>query len=249
MNHISKLARVSKSARMGIGNTFGRNVYIGENVVIGNNNKFFPNTRICSNVEIGDNNVFLENNTIGDQAVLSTKMFTKKEYNGVTIGNDNLFYFENRVDSGSCGRTLIGSHNKFLSGVHVGHDTLIGDHVYLYPKVLISGFSTLLDHCGIGTLSGVQQRTVIGPYSFIGMVTAATSHKFPFYIYLGNRPVRFNLKRCPETISGYKDSLDLLCASYTKMSRDDYYDAIQQYPDDIRAPLEQFFDRVRPNTA
>jgi UDP-N-acetylglucosamine acyltransferase len=249
MNRISKFARIAKGVRMGVGNVIGENVYIGKNVILGNNNKFYPNTRICPNVEIGDGNVFLENNTIGDQAVLSTAVFTEKKYNGVTIGNNNLFYFENRVDSGSSGKTQIGSSNKFLSGVHVGHDTYIGDHVYIYPKVLISGYSTLLDYCGIGTLAGVQQRTVVGSYSFVGMVTASTSHKFPFYIYIGNKPVRLNLKRCPDGITAHKDSLDLLCSSHSKMNKREYYNAIEQYPDEFRAPLVEFFERTLPNTA
>jgi UDP-N-acetylglucosamine acyltransferase len=244
MNRISKLARIAKGVRMGIGNVIGENVYIGKNVSLGNNNKFYPNTRIYPNVEIGDNNIFLENNNIGDHAISSMEVFTKKNYNGVSIGNDNFFHSDNQISSGTIRKTILGNNNKILNQVHVAHDTYIGDHVYIYPKVFISGYSTLLSHCGIGTLAGVQQRTVVGSYSFVGMVTASTRHKFPFYIYIGNKPVRLNLKRCPDGIAAHKDSLDLLCSSHSKMSKHEYYKAIEQYPDDIRTPLVEFFERT-----
>lgn len=219
----------------------GDNVMIGENVIIGSYNKIYPNTRIYPNVTMGDHNVLLENNVIGDHPISSILPFVEKVYNGVTIGHHNFFHTDNSVGGGIESKTRIGNYNKILHDVHIGHDSIVTDHVHIYPKVLIGGYSILLPYSGVGTQAGTQQRIVLGSYSFIGMITAATNHKFPFYIYLGNKPLRLNTKRCPEGIEQYKDSLDVLSNTYQTMTSQQLLDYIQSYPESIQHPLREFF--------
>lgn len=245
MNHISKFAKLSKCVKMGVGNVIGYNVMIGENVVIGNYNKIYPNTRIYSNVTMGDHNVFLDNNAIGDHPVSSTMVFDEKVYNGVTIGHHNFFHTDNYIGGGLESKTRIGNYNKFLQNIHIGHDTIITDHVHMYPKVLLGGYSILLPYSGVGTQACTQQRTILGSYSFIGMLTAATNHKFPFYIYLGNKPLRLNTKRCPEGIESYKESLDSLLHTYKTMKAHQILDSLQNYPESIQTPLHDFFKHIK----
>jgi hypothetical protein len=73
------------------------------------------------------------------------------------------------------------------------------------------------------------------------MLSAATNHKFPFYIYLGNKPLRLNTKRCPEGIELYKDSLDSLSKTYKTMTSQQLFEHIQIYPEIIQIPLRDFF--------
>lgn len=247
MNQISKLARISKCVHMGIGNVIGENVYIGENVSLGNNNKIYPNTRIYPNVEIGNDNVFLEDNSIGEHPISSTEVFTKKKYNGVSIGNNNLFHSENRIFGGTSGKTRIGNNNKILHHVHIGHDTNITNNVHIYPNTIISGHCVFLPYSGIGIQSAIHQHTIIGGYSFSGMLSAVVKHTFPFYTYIGNKTTRFNTKRCPENIEQYMSSIDLLRCNYKNMSEYELFNSIQQYPDEIQTPLKEFFQHINNN--
>ncbi len=244
MNTISKLARIGKNVRFGINNIIGDNVVISDNVIIGSNNKIFSNNTIYPNVEIGDNNVILEGNKIGEHPV-NMEEFNGKIYNGVKIGNDNYFHSNSVIFGGTKNnKTVIGNNNKLSYMLHIGHDSIINNNVHLYPNVIVGGYSVLLPNSGIGIGGGIHQNRVLGSYSFIGMLSGCTYDVFPYYIYVGNRLLRMNIKRAPEDIHKYDDKLRYIAQNYKKMSRDDITNHCILFPPKIKNDLNIFFTSV-----
>ena len=74
----------------------------------------------------------------------------------------------------------------------MGHDTHIHNNVTIYPRVITGGLSTIMDNSSIGMSSVIQQNCVLGKYSMIGMVNAASHNIFPFYIYFNRKYLRPN---------------------------------------------------------
>jgi UDP-N-acetylglucosamine acyltransferase len=240
MNRIAKTTKLCKTVQLGIGNTIGKNVKIGSNVKIGNNNRIEDNTILYPNVSIGDNNVFLEGNKIGIHPV-STDEYKGNIYFGVDIGNNNFFHTENKIFGGKIMRTKIGNHNKFLQNIHMGHDAEVRDHVHVYPNATLGGHSLLLSYSGVGMMAGIQQRVIVGGYSFVGMVSACVKNTFPFYITLNGKHGRLNTKRCPESIQKYQEKIEELCTTYKNLSEYELYTQIKELPQELKYPLHEYF--------
>jgi len=244
MNTISKLARIGKNVRLGINNIIGDNVVISDNVILGSNNKIFSNNTIYPNVEIGDNNVLLDGNVIGEHPV-SMDDFNGKIYNGVKIGNDNYFHCNSVIFGGiKNNKTLIGNNNKLSYNLHIGHDSTISNNVHLYPNVIVGGHSVLLPYSGIGIGGGIHQNRVLGNYSFIGMLSASTKNIFPYFIYAGNKYLRMNTKRVPESIHNYEKDLYDIANNYKNMTPDEINQKINTFPTEIKEDLQLFFNNI-----
>ena len=190
---------------MGLNNYIGNNVKIYENVKIGSNNKIYDDCIIYPNTEIGNNNIFLRDNIIGEIPVNPSNDFNM---NGVIIGDNNLFHVNNIIFSGCENKTIIGNNNKILAELHMGHDSKIGNNVHIYPRVIIGGYTKLMDYSGIGMGANIHQNLKIGSHSFIGGGNFVSKNIFPFYININNKPRKLNMKRIEDKdILQYNDVL------------------------------------------
>jgi UDP-N-acetylglucosamine acyltransferase len=209
MNRIARTARIAPTAVLGKQNYIGEGVRICENVRIGNGNRIYSGTVLFPNTCIGHNNVILEDARIGEHPV-NMHYIHDKIYRGVVIGNNNSVHARAMIGGGFHGQTHIGDFNTLSHAVHIGHDARIGSHVHIYPNALIGGHSILLSHSGIGIGGGIHQQRVLGPYAFVGMLSAPTRNTFPFFIYVGNNVTRLNRKRVPQAWWPYEDDLRAL---------------------------------------
>lgn len=185
---------------IGKNNYIHPSVVIHKDVIIGSNNRIYPNTIIYPNTVIGNNNVILNGNVIGEHGVNAKETFKRKVSKGVVIGNNNYFHVKNLIFNGYYKKTVFGNDNKILSECHISHDTVLSNNVVLYPRVITSGLTTLMDYatCGIGSM--IQQRSVIGKYSMIGMGSCASHNVFPYFIYYNQKYVRLNRMKIPSEI-------------------------------------------------
>jgi UDP-N-acetylglucosamine acyltransferase len=197
------ILRFPKSLIMGKNNYIESGVKILENVIIGDNNKIYDGTVIYPNTVIGNDNLILNNNILGEFGVErreNIQNFKQKHFNGLEIGNNNFFHTSNKVFSGYSSKTIIGNNNKILVENHIGHDTTIHNNVTIYARVITGGYSTLLDYSTMGMYSCIQQNSVLGSFSMIGMGNAVSHNVFPFYIYLDRKYLRFNKVKIPEEL-------------------------------------------------
>lgn len=204
-----KLLKFPKNLIIGKNNYIEKRVNILDNVIIGDNNKIYNGTKIYPNTKIGNNNVILNNNIIGEHPVEAKENFNDKKFGGIEIGNNNFFHVNNLIFNGYYRKTLIGNNNKLLAECHISHDTHISNNVVLYPRVMTGGITTLMNYSTMGTASLIQQNSVLGKYSMIGMGNISSHNVFPYYIYFNQKYIRFNKIKIPENIEIEKYENDI----------------------------------------
>jgi UDP-N-acetylglucosamine acyltransferase len=163
---------------------------IGPDVVMGSGNWVGPYCYITGLTEIGDNNRFEAYVSIGTPA--EHREHFEDEGAGVVIGSGCVLREFTTVNCGTENKTYLGDGVIMLRGSHVGHDSIIDDHVQLSCNVLIGGHSEVGEGANFGLGSMCHQHSLIGAYAFIGMnscVTKSTEVQ-PGNIYVGN-PAKF----------------------------------------------------------
>lgn len=63
----------------------------------------------------------------------------------------------------------LGRHTHVGRGCAVGHDSVLGDYVSLYPLAAVSGNVTLGDEVTVGTTAAIRQGVRIGAGAVVGM--------------------------------------------------------------------------------
>ncbi|MBF9023068.1 acyl-ACP--UDP-N-acetylglucosamine O-acyltransferase [Rhodobacterales bacterium FZCC0069] len=93
----------------------------------------------------------------------------------------------NTGTDGGGGITRVGDDNLFMTGAHVGHDAIVGNHVVLANQSAIAGHCIIEDGVIIGGLSGIHQFVRIGRGAIIGAVTMVTNDVIPYGLVQGPR--------------------------------------------------------------
>ncbi len=103
---------------------------------------------------------------------------------------DNCFIFEDNTIQPF---VEIGSDCVLWSGNHIGHHTVIKDHVFITSHVVISGACTIEDHCFFGVNATVRDETVIARETLVGAGTIILKDTQPFEVYKvkGTEPAGF----------------------------------------------------------
>jgi sugar O-acyltransferase (sialic acid O-acetyltransferase NeuD family) len=103
-------------------------------------------------------------------------------FSGVPIG-DNCFILEdNTIQPFSA----IGNDVVLWSGNHIGHHSVIGDHVSFTSHVVLSGHCTVEPFSFLGVNATVRDGVRIAEGSLIAMATAVQNDTEPWGVYRGN---------------------------------------------------------------
>jgi UDP-N-acetylglucosamine acyltransferase len=164
----------------------GPHSYIGSGVVLGDDCVVHNSVTIAANTVAGKANVFFPGAVIGSAP-------QDLKYKGgptrVEMGDDNVFREQVTVHAGTevaGGVTRIGSHNRFLVGVHLAHDVVIGNDCILANYVQLAGHVHLEDKVTMGGIIGVHHFTTIGTLAYVGGLTRIVADVPPFMIIEGN---------------------------------------------------------------
>ena len=127
---ISPLAHVDPSAKIGKNVTVYPFAYIDKNVEIGDNCTIMPYASVLDGTRMGTGNTVYQSAILG--AAPQDFKF-KGEDTILVIGNDNTIREKAIVNRATYpdGVTSIGDGNFLLEGVHVAHDTKIGNKCIL----------------------------------------------------------------------------------------------------------------------
>jgi UDP-N-acetylglucosamine acyltransferase len=177
---IHPTAIVSPEARIGANVYIGGYCRIGERVSIGNDCRFESHVIVEGPTTIGDGNQFYPFGTIGLQP---QDLKFKGEETFLTIGNHNVFreYVNiHRGTKGGGGQTRIGDHNFLMAYVHIGHDSLLGNHIILANAATLAGHVTIEDHATVGAFSGVHQFCRVGTHGYVGGYSVITKDVLPY---------------------------------------------------------------------
>lgn len=156
----SASAQVAQSARVHDTAVIGERVVIGERSIIG------AGVVIGNDVMIGNDCIIHANSVIGGDAFYYKKRedgYDKMHTcGGVEIGDRVEIGALCSIDRGVTAVTRIGSGSKLDNQVHVGHDTLIGEHCLFAAQVGIAGCVQIEDEVTLWGQVGVPSDLTIG---------------------------------------------------------------------------------------
>jgi UDP-N-acetylglucosamine acyltransferase len=107
----------------------------------------------------------------------------KGEKTAVEIGDNNVIRESVTINRGTAkggGTTRVGSHTLLMAYSHIGHDSVVGDHVMLVNAATLAGHVTVEDWAVVGALCPVHQFVRIGAHAYIGGQTVVTKDVLPF---------------------------------------------------------------------
>ncbi|MBN1344393.1 MAG: acyl-ACP--UDP-N-acetylglucosamine O-acyltransferase [Phycisphaerae bacterium] len=185
MRRIHPSATVEPGAGIGGDVEIGPNCYVGPHVVLGDGCRLHNNVTITGRTTVGKGNVFFPTCVIGADP---QDLKFQGEPTELIIGDDNVFRELVTVHTGTGaggGLTRVGSHNRFLVGVHIAHDVIIRDHCVVANGVQFGGHVLVGDYATFGGMSGVHHFVRVGDYAFLAAMTRANMDVPPFMIVHG----------------------------------------------------------------
>jgi UDP-N-acetylglucosamine acyltransferase len=199
---IDPRAVVSSRARLGRGVSIGAYAVVGDDVELGEGCVLHPHAVVNGPSRLGRENALHPFCTIGGDP-------QDLKYHGepteLEVGDRNTFRESVTVSRGTVqggGVTRIGSDNLFMTGAHVAHDCVVGNHTIFANSATLAGHVTVEDHATIGAFSPVHQFCRIGRFAYIGASTVITQNVPPFSRVVTKRETRcfgvnvIGLERC-----------------------------------------------------
>lgn len=187
MTNIHPTALIAEGADVHPSVQVGPFCIIDAGAVVGADCVLESQVRIYGTVRIGCSNHLYHGVTLGTEP--QDLIYTPEKARPLIIGNYNRFRENANI---SCGvkadhGTIIGNHNYFMMGSHVGHDSIVGDYNIIANTVSLSGHVELAHHVFISGLVAVHQFCRIGPYVMIGGVTGINQDIPPYVMVNGQR--------------------------------------------------------------
>ena len=178
---IASTAVVPKSCSIGPWCTVGPHVVLGEKC------ELISHVVLDGRLTVGARNAFYPFASVG---TAPQDLKYKGEATGVAMGDDNTIrecVTVSRGTVGGGGVTRIGSQCLLMAYVHVGHDSVVGDHCILANNATLAGHVIVEDYVTVGALSPIHQFCRIGRYAYIGGGTVVTQDVLPYSLTSATR--------------------------------------------------------------
>ena len=160
---------------------------IGADVEIGAGSVIASHVVIKGPTVIGKHNRILQFSSIGED---TPDLKYKGEPTRLVIGDNNVIREGVTIHRGTVqdrSETTIGNHNLLMAYVHIGHDSVIGNHCILVNNSALAGHVHIGDWAILSGYTLVHQFCKIGEHSFTGMGTAV-GKDIPAYIMVNGSP-------------------------------------------------------------
>ena len=177
---IDSRAIIDPSARLADDVKVGPFCIIGPDVEIGSG------TELTSHVVV-KGPTKIQFSTVGDD---TPDLKYNDEPTRLVIGDNNVIREGVTIHRGTVqdrSETTIGNNNLLMAYVHVGHDSVIGDHCILVNNVALAGHVHVGDRAILSGFTLVHQYCHIGAHSFSGMGTAI-GKDVPAYVTVMGSP-------------------------------------------------------------
>lgn len=186
---ISPLAYVHPEAVIGEGCEIGPFCYIDKNVVIGAHNTLMNSVTLLSGTRMGDANTVFPGAVIG---AIPQDLKFKGEETTAEVGDRNVIRENVTINRGTAakGKTIVGSGNLLMEGMHVAHDVLMGNGCIVGNSTKIAGEVVIDDFAIISASVLIHQFCHIGSYVMVGGGTR-TGQDVPPYVMAAREPVSF----------------------------------------------------------
>lgn len=165
----------------------GPGCVIGPGVEIGAGCIIEPHVVIRGPTRIGRNNHIYQFSSIGEA---TPDLKYRNEPTWLVMGDSNIVREGVTIHRGTVqdrGETRIGDHNLLMAYVHVGHDSVVGNHTILVNNAALAGHVHVGDWAVLSGHTLVHQFCKIGAHSFSGMQTAI-GKDVPAYVTVSGSP-------------------------------------------------------------
>jgi UDP-N-acetylglucosamine acyltransferase len=153
---------------------------IGPKVVLGEDCTLISHVVLDGRTRIGAHNVFHPFCAVG---VAPQDLKYGGEPTELEVGDGNTIRENVTVSRGTVGGggvTRIGSDCLLMAGVHIGHDSQVGNHCILANCATLAGHVLIEDYATVGAFCPVHQHCIVGAYAFIGGGTIVTQDVLPY---------------------------------------------------------------------
>lgn len=184
---IDPRAIIDPSARLAENVTIGPWSVIGPNVEIGAGTVIESHVIIKGPTSIGCNNHIYQFSSVGED---TPDLKYKGEPTRLVVGDNNIIRENVTIHRGTVqdnSETVIGNDNLLMAYVHVGHDSVIGNHCILVNNVALAGHVSVGDWAILGGFTLVHQFCKIGAHSFSGM-GSSVGKDIPAYVMVAGNP-------------------------------------------------------------
>jgi UDP-N-acetylglucosamine acyltransferase len=193
---------------------------IGPDVEIGAGSIIASHVVMKGPTTIGKHNRIYQFSSIGED---TPDLKYKGEPTRLVIGDHNVIREGVTIHRGTIqdrSETTIGDHNLLMAYVHVGHDSVIGNHCILVNNTALAGHVHIGDWAILSGFTLVHQFCKIGAHSFSGM-GSAIGKDVPAYVMVNGSPAEAkNINVEGLRRRGYtKDDISLLTKAYKTIYR------------------------------
>ena len=183
-------AMVSPDAVVPASCSIGSNVIIEGGARLGERCVVRANALIESGVEMGDDcaidpcAVLHTGAVLGDRVVIGTGAVISRQGFGFTpgpngpvhihhvgrveIGNDSSIGACCSIDRARFGATRVGTMSGLDYGVHLGHNSRVGDRSYVAAQTGLAGHAFVGNDCAVGGQAGFANHSGVGDHSLVG---------------------------------------------------------------------------------
>ena len=179
-------AIVDPSASIAVNVNIGAFSIIGADVVIGEGSIIEPHVIVKGPTVIGKNNHIYQFSTVGEA---TPDLKYQGEPTRLVIGDNNVIREGVTIHRGTVqdrSETTIGDDNLLMAYVHIGHDSVIGNHCVLVNNTALAGHVHVGDWAILGGYTLVHQYCHIGAHCFTGMGSAIGKDVPAFVIVSGS---------------------------------------------------------------
>ncbi|MBP5323152.1 MAG: acyl-ACP--UDP-N-acetylglucosamine O-acyltransferase [Bacteroidaceae bacterium] len=230
---ISPLAYIDPLAKIGENCEIGPFAYIEGDVIIGNDNVIMAHACLMNGTRMGDGNTVFPGAVIG---AIPQDLKFKGEETTAEIGDNNRIRENVTINRGTAskGKTVVGSGNLLMEGMHVAHDCVVGNNCIIGNQTKLAGEVVVDDNAVLSAGVLVHQFCHIGGYVMV-QGGCRTTKDIPPYIIAAREPITY----CGLNVVGLRrrgfniDQMNAIHAAYR---------AIYQSSLNVSQALEQLKD-------
>lgn len=240
-------ARLAPDVEVGPWSIIGPHVEIGEGSIIASH------VTVKGPTVIGKHNRIYQFSSVGED---TPDLKYKGEPTRLVMGDNNIIREGVTIHRGTVqdrSETTIGNENLIMAYVHIGHDSVIGNHCILVNNTALAGHVHIDDWAILSGFTLVHQFCKIGAHSFSGMGTAI-GKDVPAYVVVNGSPAEAkNINVEGLRRRGFsKEDLTTLTKAYKIIYRrgltlDDAMQELQPLLSEC-APLQVLMDSLQSST-
>ncbi len=184
---IDPRAIIDPTAKLAEGVSVGPWSIIGPGVEVGEGTQIESHVIVKGPTTIGKNNHIYQFSTVGDA---TPDLKYRGEDTRLVIGDNNVIREGVTIHRGTVqdrSETTIGNDNLLMAYVHIGHDSVIGNHCILVNNAALAGHVHVGDWAILGGYTLVHQFCKIGAHCFTGM-GSAVGKDVPAYVMVNGNP-------------------------------------------------------------